>query len=60
VEAAALEDQAYRMEDADELAAARRTLGRPFVVEAVFELMGLAARLAAVLVNWHRIRGGGL
>jgi hypothetical protein len=43
VEAAALEDKPYRMEDADELTAARRTLGRPFVVEAVLDLVGLAA-----------------
>jgi len=60
VKTATLEDEPYRMEDTDEFASARGANRRAFVVETVFDLVGLAARLAAILVNWHRIRGRGL
>src|SRR5579863_840906 len=56
VKTTALEYDADRMEDAHEHTAARRALRRPFVVESVFDLVRLAARLAAILVDWHRLR----
>src|SRR5579872_813381 len=53
VEARSLEHDADGMEDANQRTAAARALRRPWIVESVFDLVRLAARLAAILVDRH-------
>ena len=53
VKAAALEHDAYRMENSDELASACRAFRRAIVVESMRDLVRFAARLATIFINWH-------